>query len=434
MFGVALALCGFALWQFRASPAQSHINAGVQLLQSGQSSAAEKEWQTAVQIDPDNAQAWELLGDFYFSARDYAGTFKALQRVEALHPDAPDLQARLAVAAYHLNQSDAAQTYAQAQLKREPNNIAALQILAELAKEKPAPLEQLKYTSQLADLQPRNVAALEALASMREQRNEYDQVLPLAERIVQLAPRSSEALLRRGVALYVTNGAPDALTRAQTDLVESLRLNPDSLEAHRYLARVYMRLNQPQKAIVQFQKLSEGRPYATAHLLELSNAYRRLGDDARADELRARFIRLKALNTVWIDLKKQLSRAPNDVAKNVQLGNALISAVTGEDAAYQLYRYQVATGNLQPAQFYTDKAFDLQPTNPAVKAARARLGAVYEGYAKSLTQALQRGDRDAAKDLLPRLVLLRPTDARTLDLGRRVTGGDPVPDVLPPAL
>ena len=426
LIGVALAASGFVLWQSFLSPTQRHIDEGVQLSQVGRDIEAQSQWKKVVQTEPNNAQAWELLSDSYLSTRDYNAALNALKHVEALRPDTPDLQSRLAVASYQLKRADEAQRYAQAQLKRDPNNIAALQTLATLAAEEPAPLEQLKYLQTLADLQPQNVAVLQALADIRERRNEYDQVLPLAERIVKLAPASSDALLRRGIALYTTNGQPDSMTRAQSDLIASLRLNPGSLEAHRYLARVYLRLNQPRKSIEEFQKLGEGRPYATAHLLEMSNAYRRLGDAKQADKLRAQFIRLKGLNTIWIDLKKQLDRSPDDVAKNVKLGFALTQAVTGEDAAYQLYRYQVATGKLQAAQFYVDKAAQLQPENPDVRAARARLAAVYDSYAKLLKSALQRGDFVAAKAVLPRLVLLRPSDARTLELGRRVTGGDPI--------
>ena len=423
LLGIGILICGFAFWQnFWVSPAQRHIDNGVQLLQKGRNTAAEDEWTKAVQADPSNAQAWELLGNFYLSARDYQAALKSLEHVHRLNPAAPDLQARLAVAAYQLKQPAVAERYAHAELKRNPNNIAALQTLAALAADKPAPLNQLKYLQQLADLQPQNAEALTALAQIRQDRNEYDQVLPLANRLVKLNPNSGDALFRRGVALYTTNDNADSLMRAKADFQQTLRLDPANIEAHRYLARIYMRLNQPRQAIAEFQRLSEGRPYAMAHFLELSNAYRRAGDDKKADELRARFARLKGLNTLWIDLKKQLSSNPDDADKNLRLGIALTEAVSGEDAAYQLYRYQVATGNLQSAQFYLNQAAKLRPNDAQTKAAHARLDAVYNGYLKTIAQALKNGDTQTAREILPHAVLLRPDDPRTLALGRRLTG------------
>lgn len=405
---------GFFLGQNLASaPIRQHITAGTQAWQRGQAAQAETEWRAAIQLDPDNAQAWELLGDASMNSQAWEQAIAAFQKLLSVAPNTPNAHGRLATAAWAVNNGKLAQEQAQLQLQQNAADTGALQVLAAVAKSYTHKEDELKYLKELARLKPQDAVALTVLAEFYTKNFDYDAAAPLLKRILALDPNSADAYMMSGLALYDQDPTPQNLQKAKTAFEKVVALNPEELEAHRYLGRVYLRLNQPRQAIREFELLGRGRPYASAHFLELAKAYRQAGDEKTADKLQKRFTNLKQLNRQMQNEKDAVARDPNDFAAQLQLGVLLWQTVIKGGDGYELYRFRYAKQDLKAADYYLEKARLLRPQSDEVKTSLQNLERSYANYLQVGLQALQERQLRKADENLSRAVLLRPEDART---------------------
>lgn len=428
----ALALWAFIAWQnARSAPVQRHIDEGARLLQSGQGIAAVHQWHQATQLDPNSVEAWELLSDYYLATRDYAQARSSLTRLERLNSNSPDLQARLARCAYEARDYAAAQKYARAELEADPNDVAALEILAAIAKTTRSVGDRLNYLQRLADLQPRNTKALLELADELIRRVEYDKALPVVEQVLQIDPNSVSAYFARGLLRFNAEPTPQNLALAQSDFQRTLEFDDGNLEAHRYLGRVALRLNKPQQAIRHFEAIGRGRPYASAHFLELSNAYRKAGNISKAEEYRRRFTMLKQLNSRWTGLKDRIVRAPKKTEPYLQMGLALLKGVESSEDGFELYRFRYSEKQVQDIEFYFDQARALRPADKNIQVAFSQLERAYAGHLRSYSQALKQRDFEEARRHLGRALLLRPRDPRNAGALRQLAAHNLVPPTAP---
>ncbi len=410
----------FVMWRKANSPVQQHIEAGVRFQQNGQGAAAVQQWHQAVQEDPNNAEAWELLGDYYLAAKDYANARNAFERVLKLNKETPDLYERLALCALQLHNLPSARSNAENALKITPESVVALQVMAEVEKQSGQSDARLKYLQQLADLQPNNTQALSDLINELGERQEYDKSLPFIDRLVSLSPDSSSAYYLRGLAFFKASINSQSIARAEADFQKVLQLDPTNIEAHRYLGRIYLQRNQPRLAIAQFEAVGRGRPYASAHFLELSNAYRQIGNQQRAEQLRTLFTRLNQFNARMIAGKKAIELRPDNADNYLQLSLLLMHGIESDENFYQLYRYRFFAKDLQSIEYYMNKAAQIQPRSQQIQKAVQQLESSYLKHLQTGLQALRRLDNETAQRNLGRAALLYPNDERTLDALRQI--------------
>ncbi|MDQ3813631.1 MAG: tetratricopeptide repeat protein [Armatimonadota bacterium] len=424
LIAVVAAICGFMTWrEWQSAPVRRHIDTGVRLLQSGQNGAAEREWREAVRLDPDNAHAWELLGDFYLAAESWPAAREAFHHVLKLRPGTPDLYGRLAYCDIGLNDLQAAQQHAQAELQQDSDDIAALRVMAVVTKSN-HPEEHLKYLRRLAELQPQDVEALAALASQLTVRYEYDQARPLIDRILRLDPNYHFAYLLRGLAYFNQDPTPQGLAQAAANFQKVLELKPQDVEAHRYLGRIYLRLGKPRQAIEHFEAVGRGRPYASAHFLELANAYRKAGDVRRADEFRRRFTTLKQLNFRMVALHDRIEREPKKFENYLQLGLLLLHSIEADADSYYLYHFRYVKQEIKDPESYLKKALELRPRDPRALAAMRQLERAYVQRLQASAKAFDRRDGQQANWNLAHAIVLRPTDSRTREAIQQVAWAD----------
>lgn len=408
---------GIAWWQYiRSAPVRQHIEEGTRLLQAGQNAQAEREWLQAVQIDPTSAEAWDLLGDFYLAFGKWQQAQDAFHHVLALRPDTPALHARLATCAFRLGDTTKARKAAEEALTVDRNDATALQLLAEIAKTSGLHDEQLQYLRRLVESKPHDVKALTALADELARRAEYKESLGFIERALVGNPDWVPALYLRGLVLFSDDPAPEQLKKAAQDFKRVLELDPVHIESHRYLARVYMRFNQPAQAIPHFEAVGRGRPYASAHWLELANAYRKTGKTIKANQLRQLFYSLKQENRQIMDVRDRLAQNPDSFKDNLAMGQLLFKSVTSTETSYQLYAYRFAKGELAGVEFHARKALAAQPDNLQAKALLLKIEKAYVAYLKAGQQEEKRQNYERAKWQFGHAILLRPEDKRTLKL------------------
>jgi len=419
LLAAATLICGVVAWRSREeAPASRHINAGIELMQSKNPAAAEREWREAVRLDPNNVQAWQLLGDYYQAAELWPQAREAFEHVLSVAPDAPGARASLANCALKLNDIGSAQSQAELAVQQNAADVGALKVLAAVAWEKEQDDKQLQLLRRVAELSPQDVKAQEALAEALSESHEYAQARPLLARILQLNAGDALAYRLRATARLDEDATPEGLAAARADLQKALQLDPDDVESHRYLGRVYMRLNQPTLAIEEFKAVGRDRPYASAHFVELAAAYRKAGDVRAADAWAQRFATVEHFNMRIRDLRDRIARKTAKFDNYLELGRILLKGAQDKGDSFYLFQFRYKKGQVEAADLYLSKALELRPQDAKAQAAVRQLEIVYTRYLQAGLQALQRRDREAAAKDFARLILLRPQDERTLNATR----------------
>lgn len=411
---LAAAVWAFIFWQnLRSAPVQRHLEVGAQLLARGQGTEAAREWKEAVRLDPQNAAAWELLGDYYIALSNWPAALEAFRRVWELRPDTPNLHSRLALVALRAGDFKTAQRHSANALEQNPKDITALKVAAAVAEKHEKPEEQLKYLRRLVALQPKDPNLLMALAGVLVSQYQYGEAFPLLQRVLQLSPQFTTAYTLRGLIYYRDNPTAERLARAEADFKKVLQSERGNIEAHRYLGRIYLRLNRPAMAIRHFEEVGRHRPHASAHLFELSNAYRKAGDVRKAEELLRRFSSLEQLNHQMTALIERTAKNPNDFDSHLQMARLLLKSVESSDATYHLYGYKNLNRSLGSVAYYLNKAAKLRPGDAKLRSVEQQVERAYQRHIQQGLQAVERRDYVRADWHLDRAVLLRPDDERT---------------------
>lgn len=404
----------------RSAPVREPIERGIRFQRDGHKEAAADQWRKATRLDPGNAQAWELLSDYYASAQQWQMALDALEHLAQADPNAPRLHTRWAEVALEANDIEVAQQHALLAQQQSPDDVQTLQMLADLAQIKGMPLERSKYLQRTVELQPTDTDLLWALAHEQMKLKDYPQAQATLTRILALSPDDATAYTGRAIARYHGDPSDEELKQAQDDLKKALELNSQDIEAHRYMGRIAMRLGRPREAIEHFEKLDDGRPYATAHFLELANAYRKIGQTQRASELNARFTKLKALNLRAMILKDRTVTAPGDFGSYLKLGALLLSTAESSEDAFHLYGFRYESQKLRECEFYLKKALELRPQNTQAQVAMRNLESAYRSHLQKGLDALKRRDFTGVNRHLSHAFLLRPGDARSASALRQV--------------
>src|SRR5579871_3361967 len=92
LISLAAALwCVVLIRQFRAPQAQEHIHMGMEYAHNGDGGKAEQEWLTTLRLDPNNAEALELLGGYYLSTNRPEAALAPYLRLLRLKPETPGI-------------------------------------------------------------------------------------------------------------------------------------------------------------------------------------------------------------------------------------------------------------------------------------------------------------------------------------------------------
>lgn len=177
-----------------------HLKRANQFFNSGQYQSAEIECENVLRNDPQNAMAWDRLGDIYFNEGRGPEIMPVLLRAEQL--DSTNLDVRLKLAALFLaaGQSKKAATEADFVLWRNPRNEQAPLLLANAAATNDFSAVRLR----LQNLQQKGEAApLEtALGILALRQNDLKTAAARFQRAVELDPQFSEAYTGLGGVFY----------------------------------------------------------------------------------------------------------------------------------------------------------------------------------------------------------------------------------------
>jgi Flp pilus assembly protein TadD len=348
-------------WMVYRGRAQRHIEAGIEAARSFQGLRAEREWREAVQVDPANAAAWDLLGEYYLSTNDQTAARDAFAHELLLRPNQADVAARLAGTCLKTGDEVAALKYAEQALTGDPNSVEALEVAAPLLAGLSDEKRRLEYLRRLVTLKPDDRPTLTMLAVALSDNHAYAEADPVLTRLLKIARDDTVALTLRGESRFNTDPSLPGLARAKADFLAAVRANAGNALAHLYLGRIAKRQGQTAEAIVHLETAARLKPNKPDSFFELAGAYDRMGRTKDAARARQQFAVIRARIDTASRLEKQAALDPKDFEARRAMGLLALG-----DADYR------------KASFYLNGAHALRPDDGQTNDALQRLAALRE--------------------------------------------------------
>jgi tetratricopeptide (TPR) repeat protein len=380
---VALPAC-----QDDASKVSEHMARGQDFVKDEQYREAIIEFKSALQIEPNNADAHYQLAHAFLNAKKVREGFWELRETVRLDESNHDAKLEFSQLAILAGEKDEALAQAQSVVDADPSNVTAHLMVGQALDSLGRPDEALAAYREGLAADPEDQTALQTLA---------------------------KALMQR-----------DLLEESEAQYVELTELHP-SFEAYSALARVIRksgegRVEDQEAALRKALELAEGEDRITAYA-QLGSLYKRRGrlDEAIAllengiqneqDESKVRLIYLLA----------GLYRGEGDFAKADELIERTATESPDDPRVYLvLAAYRVRKNNLEGALEAANRAVELAPDDKRAKLQKAEI----------LMELGYRGERDGgveeARTLLDGILAAEPTNPAALlaDAKLRLGAGD----------
>jgi tetratricopeptide (TPR) repeat protein len=230
--------------------AEAFFYIGAELLKQGKTEEAIDNLKKAVQINPDYAEAHSNLGSIYLQQGNIDKAIYHSQTALRLDPQLAEAYNSLGIGLMHQGKIDAAISQFQKAVQLKPdftlaeNNLnRALAIQNEIAKE-------ISRLQQLLKDDPKNVELHFQLGNLYFQNGDLNQAKQQYEKALQLNPKFVPALNN----LALVSAADKAYDSALKTFLEVLNYYPDDAQTHYNVACMYSRLNQLDKSIEWLKK------------------------------------------------------------------------------------------------------------------------------------------------------------------------------------
>ena len=237
-------------------------NLGIIFLHEGRMPEAMQQFEQAVRIRPDSADALGNLGNVLISLGRPREAMPYLQKAFQSTSDYGEAKLRFGAALLEMNRVDEAIDDIKEGTRLKPNRAAAHSLLAS-AWRRSGQLAAAKAEFQEAiRLEPESAPLYRELAETLEDLGETDHAISQLEIALRMDPQYADA--HKAVAeLYAAKGRP---ADAAVHYEEVLRLKPDQPVIHNDLAVVLMGLKKPQEAEGHLLEAIRLKPdYADAH-------------------------------------------------------------------------------------------------------------------------------------------------------------------------
>jgi tetratricopeptide (TPR) repeat protein len=285
LLALAAALWGQMLSR-QLSPGRQHLEAGIDAARQRQPAVAEREWREAARLEPEDPQAWSYLAELYTATLNWPAALECLHHLEGLKPEVPHLAARLAQCALQTGDEQAAYRYADASLRKEPDDPATILLFCGLLAKTHENQRRLDLLRHLAKLQPDNLQTQLLLAATLADKRQFDEAGPLIDRILQRDPGNLEACSLRGMVTLNTDSSPQGMQRAEADFLRAVTAPRYAAFAHFNLGKIYKRRGQPKAAIPHLEAAAQALPTQREVWYELADAYAQAGQPQRAETAR----------------------------------------------------------------------------------------------------------------------------------------------------
>ena len=169
----------------------------------GQLADAELGYRQALELDPDNADALQLLGTIVAQRGDFAAGIGLVSRALALNPDSKEAHLNLAnIYARALRMADAAHHFREV-LRRDGDNIQAANGLGGALVDLGHYTEGEPYLRRALALAPKSAPVLLNMGMLMDAQARFEDAIRFYDEVLALQPNHTEAHTYRGVALLL---------------------------------------------------------------------------------------------------------------------------------------------------------------------------------------------------------------------------------------
>jgi tetratricopeptide (TPR) repeat protein len=257
--------------------------------QAGQYSEAERICRQVLEADPDNAEAWHLLGLTNLRLNRLGEAESSYRRALGARPDLAEVHSDLGVVLAIQGRLDEAVASFRQALAQAPNSADAHNNLGLALGQLGRLDEAVASLRQAVNLNPDHPRALSTLGHVLSSQRKYGELAQTFRPIVRLRPDHLEAHLRLGEALVNLGEFSEATTCFEA----AVRQAPDSPEAHIGLGITLAGLKRFEEAIPRLRKALQLKPGQPEAYTLLGNSLRALGQFDEALDVYDKALRLR---------------------------------------------------------------------------------------------------------------------------------------------
>lgn len=262
---------------------------------------AEIEFRNALQLGPDDPQAWSLLGKTLMKLGKPREALQAFTKVETYDPDNQDALVKLAGFYVLGKKPEMAKQRIEHVLKLDPDNTDALFLKAQiLTQEKNIDIAST-LLERIIDLKPDHVNALQALARIKNFKKEFGQ----AEALLVKAVEVDTAAIQPRLALVSFLVSTKRFKDAEAQLLTAVKENPENSDVQIILGNFYFRMQNNTSAEAAYLKAVELAPKAIKPYMTAAGFYGVTNSKDKALEIYQKALAVQPDNIV---LKSNLAR------------------------------------------------------------------------------------------------------------------------------
>jgi tetratricopeptide (TPR) repeat protein len=300
----------------------ARLNLGTALLQKGRMDEAITQFQQALQIKPDYADACNNLGNVLMEKGRVDEAIAHYQKALQISPDLAVLHVNLGNALMQKGRVDEAITQFQQGLQFQSDNADAHNNLGNILLQSGRVDEAITQFQQALEIKPDNADAHYNLAIALWQEGRVDEAIAHYQNALQISPDLAAAHINLGNALMQKGKVDEAIAHYQ----KALQISPDLAATRINLGNALMQKGRVDEAIAHYQKALEIKPDLPEAHMNLGNIFLQQG---RMHEAIAHFQKALQLEpadpTVQGNLAWLLATCPDASLRN---GNKAVELAT----------------------------------------------------------------------------------------------------------
>jgi predicted O-linked N-acetylglucosamine transferase (SPINDLY family) len=264
---------------------QDLIDKGIQLHQAGEFPRAETVYRQVLAIDPDHADANQLLGTIAYQTGNHDAAVQLISKAIRKTPGVANYHSNLGNAFKGLGRlDDAADSYRNAVLLN-PDLAVAHNNLGNTLQELGQPDKAVASFQKALQIEPGYAEAHSNLADTFREMGRLDDAVASCRKALAIEPNYAEALGNLGAALHGLKRLDEALGSYR----KALAINPGLAKLENNLGCVLFDLGKPEEAVASYDKALGLKPDYAETYSNLGNAFKELGklDDAVASYRKA---------------------------------------------------------------------------------------------------------------------------------------------------
>ncbi len=313
-------------------PARAHLQKAITAIQAKNPKEAEKELRATIKLRPEMSEAYVLLARLYMDVQRPELAIPLYTRLRQIAPQTEHLFCGLAEAEARAGQDKQATETARQAVQVEPNCANAHAILGlalgNQLETKPGLAELVKANQ----LDPSNNKIAMSLAQAYLDSNDLNTAEKVAREVIARDPSYPTAYYTLGRAYARRTPTPENLKEGIAAFEKATQLKPEWGDAFAELGRLRLQFGDTKGALQALEYLWKRGVRTEESTFNLANAYRKVGNTQRAEEVTKEFKRLSDFYAKYDALRKRLALNPNDMELALSVGECEVELKNWGDA------------------------------------------------------------------------------------------------------